>query len=78
MSLTIWFLNVGYGDAIYAEAERPGREPFRMLRDGGSAHRAAPVREFLAERGVRALDLMVATHLHEDHVAGFDGFQSHG
>lgn len=70
MTLSIWFFNVGYGDAIYAEAGLPDGRTFRMLMDGGSAHQAGVLHEFMAAREVRSLDLMVATHLHEDHMAG--------
>ena len=79
--LQITFINVGYGEAIYIrcpDAALPGGW-FTMLIDGGSAEaeeyapqttgriRAA---EYLRQEGAPRLNVMVNTHIHEDHLCG--------
>ena len=75
------FINVGNGDAILWEVpdrnRRDGR--FVMLIDGGSNEdseyeenstgriRAA---EYLEQKGIGHIDVMVCTHIHEDHTCG--------
>lgn len=79
MKLT--FVNVGYGEAILLECPDPGFADgaFVMLIDGGSAETAefadrssgrVPLAEYLAARKLRHIDLMVSTHIHEDHICG--------
>lgn len=79
MKLT--FVNVGYGEAILLECPDP-RFPggvFVMLIDGGSgeageyADRATgrtPLADYLADQALDHIDLMVSTHIHEDHICG--------
>lgn len=65
-SLTVNFLDVGQGDAIYIETP----EHFQILIDGG------PDKSILRELGEvmpfsdRSIDMIVLTHPHSDHVAG--------
>lgn len=79
MKLT--FVNVGYGEAILAECPDPARPggTFVMVIDGGSGEaqeyqdRASgrlPLAEYLAARGLDHIDVMVGTHVHEDHLCG--------
>lgn len=79
MKLT--FVNVGYGEAILLECPDPrfADGAFVMLIDGGSAEAAefadrssgrVPLAEYLAARKLRHIDLMVSTHIHEDHICG--------
>lgn len=80
-ALQITFINVGYGEAIYLECpdnDRPGGV-FTMLIDGGSAEAAEfaqsttgriTAADYLRRTGAGPLDVMVATHLHEDHLCG--------
>lgn len=79
MKLT--FVNVGYGEAMLIECPDPNciDGTFVMVIDGGSAESEeyigstsgrVPFSEYLAERGIRHIDLMVNTHTHEDHVCG--------
>ncbi len=79
MKLT--FVNVGYGEAILLECTDASREDgmFTALIDGGSGEEQeyadrslgrVPVWEYLQEKGVSHLDLMICTHIHEDHVSG--------
>lgn len=65
-TLTVAFLDVGQGDAIYIEAPN-GRQ---MLIDGG------PSRQVLRELGAmtpwydRSIDVVLATHPDKDHISG--------
>jgi competence protein ComEC len=62
--LTIVFFNVGQGDAALIRS--PGGAT--ILIDGGPDPDLVAAK--LAARGIRRLDLMVATHAHADHVVG--------
>ena len=79
MKLT--FVNVGYGEAMLIECPDPNciDGTFVMIIDGGSAESEeyigstsgrVPFSEYFAERGIRHIDLMVSTHIHEDHLCG--------
>ena len=79
MKLT--FVNVGYGEAVLIECPDSNciDGTFVMVIDGGSAESEeyigsttgrVPFSEYLAERGIRHIDLMVSTHIHEDHLCG--------
>ena len=63
--LTVTFFDVGQGDAALVRS--PGGAT--ILVDAGPEEH--DVTRELAARGVRRLDLLVATHPHADHVAGF-------
>ncbi|MBR1690440.1 MAG: hypothetical protein IJ713_06675 [Oscillibacter sp.] len=77
MKLT--FVNVGYGEAILLECPDPSFQngTFVMLIDGGSddineyagnTSGRIPLWEYLAEKKLDHIDLMVNTHPHADHV----------
>ena len=79
MKLT--FVNVGYGEAILIECPDPhfADGTFVMLIDGGSADGAEfadassgriPLAKYMAAEGLGHVDLMVSTHVHEDHISG--------
>lgn len=79
MKLT--FVNVGYGEAILLECPDPGFADgvFVMVIDGGSAEAEEfsdrstgrlPLAEYLRSYGPGHIDLMVSTHIHEDHICG--------
>lgn len=79
MKLT--FVNVGYGEAILIECPDPhfADGTFVMLIDGGSADGAEfadassgriPLADYMAAEGIGHVDVMVSTHVHEDHVCG--------
>ncbi len=79
MKLT--FINVGYGEAVLVECPDAAYAggTFTMLIDGGSAEAAeyadnntgrTPTACFLKERGIDHIDLMVSSHIHEDHLCG--------
>lgn len=81
MEMNATFVNVGYGEAILLECPDPRFRDgtFVMLIDGGGARadefsdRASgrvPLAEYLADRGLSHIDLMVSSHIHEDHISG--------
>ena len=77
--LKLTFVNVGYGEAILLECpdlRSPGGV-FTLLIDGGSAEAAeyadrssgrVPLSEYLTARRLDHLDLLISTHIHEDHI----------
>jgi competence protein ComEC len=64
--LTVVFLDVGEGDAVYLET--PTGE--KILIDTGNPITGGYVAEFLDERGVRRVDSVFITHPHPDHMGG--------
>jgi beta-lactamase superfamily II metal-dependent hydrolase len=64
--LTVVFLDVGEGDAVYVET--PTGE--KILIDTGNLITGGYVAEFLDERGVRRVDSVFITHPHPDHMGG--------
>ena len=79
MKLT--FVNVGYGEAMVLECPDPSRQNgvFVMVIDGGGndpaefadcASGRVPMAEYLSGRGLDHIDVMVCTHIHEDHLSG--------
>lgn len=79
--LKLTFVNVGYGEAMVLECPDlafPGGT-FVMVIDGGSAEPEEyqgsgtgriPLDQYLSLRGVDHIDVMAATHVHEDHLCG--------
>lgn len=72
--LTLTFVNIGYGEAILLQ-----RRSFTALIDGGpgdpkeyenSTTGRIRVIDYLRKKKISHLDLLVATHIHEDHVSG--------
>ena len=79
MKLT--FANVGYGEAVLIRVPdaRCADGMFTMLIDGGSGEEEEfagsrtgrkPLIEFLREQKIGHLDLLMNTHIHEDHTCG--------
>ena len=62
--LVVHFIDVGQGDAILVVSP----EGLTALIDGGSS--GSGVVAYLRGRGVGRIDLMIATHPHEDHIGG--------
>lgn len=65
--LSVYFLSVGQGDAIYIELPGGGN----ALIDGGPSRTASsPLAKFLQAKKVEAIDHVVLTHPHSDHYNG--------
>ena len=77
MNMKVHFINVGYGEAILLEYSDPAAPDNNrtILIDGGSAEPEEyagnpfriPAAEYLKKRGVTRLDVVINTHIHEDH-----------
>ena len=67
-TFTMTMLDVGQGLAILIEAD--GRY---MLYDGGGRDSSAYVVSYLSSRGIEAVDIVIASHYDEDHIAGLIG-----
>ena len=74
--MRVTFINVGYGDSILFQA----KDGYTMLLDGGSnlpqefagdAFRIRSV-DYLQQQGIRHIDAVVISHIHEDHVCGLE------
>lgn len=74
--MQVTFINVGYGDAILFQAS----DGYTALLDGGSAlpeefagnpHRVCG-KDFLQAKGIRHLNAVLISHIHEDHVCGLE------
>lgn len=64
-SLSVLFLDVGQGDAALVECDGHW-----MLIDGGSRESSQKIYSLLKSRDITHLDLVIASHPHEDHIGG--------
>lgn len=64
-TFTIHFIDVGQGDSALVECDG-----HYMLIDGGDAAAGDTVYDVLVEEGIHRLDILVASHLHADHIGG--------
>ena len=64
--LLVTFLDVGQGDAAFLQS--PSGKT--MLIDGGPESAFSTIDQFLSKRGVVGLDVVLASHLHADHIGG--------
>ncbi|RLI17081.1 MBL fold metallo-hydrolase [Candidatus Bathyarchaeota archaeon] len=62
---TVYFFDVGQGDSIFIDTK--GKD---VLIDGGPAEAGATVMNYLSQLNVSKIDIVVATHPHEDHIGG--------
>lgn len=66
--LVVHFIDVGQGDSILIEMPNGNT----MLIDGGSRGEGDTVTEYLNQLDVSTINVMVATHPHEDHIGGLN------
>ncbi|MCK4881525.1 MAG: MBL fold metallo-hydrolase [Candidatus Omnitrophica bacterium] len=64
--MTIHFVDVGYGDAIFIEL--PDGE--NVLIDAGQSEHAGCLIKYLDARNIESLETVILTHPHEDHFGG--------
>ena len=83
--LKITFINVGYGEGILIESGE-GAARQTILIDGGSGEDEEysqgqgriRAKDYLAQKGIAALDCAIVTHAHEDHVCALEDFVAAG
>ena len=70
--MKLCFVNVGYGEAIVAQSDG-----HVVVIDGGpnrpevyAQPGTLPLAEYLRREGIRKIDCVIITHIHEDHIAG--------
>lgn len=66
LPLRVHFINVGQGDSILIQTP----EGNTMLIDGGPKDSAASLVSYIKKQGITKIDILVATHPHEDHIGG--------
>ena len=67
-TLQVHFIDVGQADCALLEYEGGA-----VLIDGGNTEDSSRVVSYLEKQGISRLDLVVASHAHEDHVGGLAG-----
>ena len=65
--LQVSYIDVGQGDATLI-----CKGDFRMLIDAGDNHAGETVVEYLKNKQIDSLDMVVGTHLDSDHIGGLD------
>lgn len=66
LPLRVHFINVGQGDSILIQTP----EGNTMLIDGGPQSSAASLVSYIKNQGITKINILVATHPHEDHIGG--------
>lgn len=68
----ITFLRAGRGDCAVLQLDTPRGEAVIVI-DGGKKKdgKDGYLKRFVDEQGIKTIDLMIVTHLHQDHFAGF-------
>lgn len=67
-NLYVYFLDVGQGDCIFIKT--PNNKT--ILIDSGPNSAYGTVMDFLKKQKIKTIDLVVATHPHEDHIGNLD------
>ena len=67
-TFSIHFIDVGQADAALVECDG-----HFMLIDGGNKEDSSKMYALLKERNIKDLEIVVATHVHEDHLGGIPG-----
>jgi len=64
-NVTVHFIDVGQGDSIFIDTQNRD-----VLIDGGSATASQTVIDYLDYLNITYIHLVIATHMHEDHIGG--------
>lgn len=64
-TIKVHFIDVGQGDSILIQTSNKA-----ILVDGGTASAGQTVINYIKAQGISKLDVVVATHPHEDHIGG--------
>jgi competence protein ComEC len=64
-NVTVHFIDVGQGDSIFIDTSNRD-----VLIDGGSATASQTVIDYLDYLNITHIHLVIATHMHEDHIGG--------
>ncbi len=67
-TFSIQFIDVGQGDSALVECDG-----HYMLIDGGSKSNSQKIYTILKNKSIHQLDIVVATHVHDDHIGGIPG-----
>ena len=67
-TFSIQYIDVGQADAALVECD--GKY---MLIDGGNAGDSSKIYSILKNKNIETLELVIATHAHEDHIGGLSG-----
>jgi competence protein ComEC len=67
-NVTVHFIDVGQGDSIFIDTAN-----MDVLIDGGSASKSQVVLDYLDNLNITHIQLVIATHAHEDHIGGLVG-----
>jgi beta-lactamase superfamily II metal-dependent hydrolase len=64
-NVTVHFINVGQGDSIFIDTSQND-----VLIDGGPEPAGRDVAQYLFHLNITRIDIVIATHPHEDHIGG--------
>lgn len=65
--LKVHYIDVGQGDSILIQQGK-----YNMLIDAGDNSKGEIVKAYLKKENVKKLDVVIGTHVHEDHIGGMD------
>lgn len=66
----VYFLPVGEADCFVLALDTPEGQRIVLIDGGGMEDRRLDLPAWLREHGMETVDLMILTHLHEDHLGG--------
>ncbi|HAW49745.1 TPA: hypothetical protein DCX16_02185 [bacterium] len=72
--IKIIFLDIGHGDSSVITFSEKGRKACIIVDGGESKKNKERIVEFLEKEEIKAIDLLVATHIDQDHIQGLNYF----
>jgi competence protein ComEC len=73
MGFYIEMISVGEGDCFFLTLDNPKGDPFQILIDGGNRDQADKIIKHINEYGNGYAELVIGTHLDNDHIGGLIG-----